>query len=138
MSGGSIIRPPSRRDWPARFLELVRQTGNTRLSADGAGVDRTTPYARAARDPRFAAQWAQAQEDAVDVLEAEARRRALSGSDAILMFLLRALRPDRYRDSIDVRLELRREAERIAVQAGLSADELLEEAERRAAEFARR
>ncbi len=133
-------RPPRvrRPDWTPRFLELIRGTGNVRLAADGAGVDRTTPYARAARDPRFAEAWARAEQDAIDVLEAEARRRALSASDALLMFLLRAHRPERYRESVDVRLDLRRIAERMAAETGRSADELLEAANRRAAELERR
>src|SRR3546814_693854 len=66
--------------------------------------------------PGFAAEWADALEAAIDALDAEARRRALDGvevphfhqgrvagtvrkySDSLLMFLLRAHRPDRYRE----------------------------------------
>jgi hypothetical protein len=47
--------PPTRRpDWKPRFLEVFRATGNVRLSADAAGIERSTPYVRAARDPLFA------------------------------------------------------------------------------------
>jgi hypothetical protein len=47
------------------------------------------------------------------------------------MFLLRAHRPALYRERVDVRLELRREAERLAADlGGVSADELIAEAER--------
>jgi hypothetical protein len=93
-----------RPDWGPRFIESFRASGNVRLSASSAGIDRDTAYKRRRRDPRFAAAWAQAQEDAIDVLEAEARRRALSVSDTLLMFLLRAHRPTMYRDN--ARLEL--------------------------------
>jgi hypothetical protein len=110
-------------------------SGNVRLSTNAAGIDRSTPYRRAQRDPKFAAAWAAAGQDAVDILEAEARRRALGRSDALLMFLLRAHRPERYRDSLDVHLDIRREAERIAEKLGMSAGEVLEIAERRAAEM---
>ncbi len=66
-----------------------------------------------------------AREDALDVLEAEARRRALAGSDGLLMFLLRAHRPERYRETLDLRLELRAEAERIAAKVGRPVEEVL-------------
>jgi hypothetical protein len=131
---------PSRRraDWRPAFLDAIRVSGNVRLATNAAGIDRSTPYRRAQRDPKFAEAWAAAEQDAVDTLEAEARRRALHGSDGLLMFLLRAHRPERYRDSIDVRLDVRREAERIAAKLGMSADEVLEIAQRRAAEMERR
>ena len=93
-----------RPDWAPRFIESFRATGIVRLSASSAGIDRDTVYKRAGRDPGFAAAWAQAREDAIDGLEAEARRRALSTSDSLLMFLLRAHRPAMYRDN--ARLEL--------------------------------
>jgi hypothetical protein len=56
----------------------------------------------------------------------------------LLMFLLRAHRPERYRDSIDVRLDVRREAERIAAKLGMNPEEVLEIAERRAREMEHR
>jgi len=127
-----------RADWKPRFLEIIRATGNVRLAASAAGIDRSTPYRRAQRDPAFARDWAAAEQDAIDVLEAEARSRALAGSDQLLMFLLRAHRPERYRETLDLRLELRAEAERIAAKVGLSADEVLELADRRAREMERR
>lgn len=91
-------------DWAGRFLEALRASGNVRLSASAAGIDRDTAYKRRRRDQHFAAAWAAAEQDAIDILEAEARRRALSVSDQLLMFLLRAHRPELYRDN--TRLEL--------------------------------
>jgi hypothetical protein len=35
-------------------------------------------------------------------MEDEARRRALAGSDALMVFMLRALRPERYRERTTV------------------------------------
>lgn len=112
--------------WEARFLEVIRSSGNVRLAAAAAGINRTTPYAAARRDPGFAAAWAAAEQDAIDVLEAEARRRALAGSDGLLQFLLRGLRPERYRDRMDVRFEIEREAERVAERLGIPVERLLE------------
>jgi hypothetical protein len=128
-------RPRRRRpNWRPIFLSVIRDTGNVRLAADAAGVNRTTPYALARRDPAFAAAWADAEQAATDVLEGEARRRALISSDALLMFLLRAHRPERYRESVDVRLDFRREAERIATKLGVPVDDVLEAATRTARE----
>jgi hypothetical protein len=121
-----------RPDWEERFLEVIRASGNVRLAASACGVDRTTPYAAAKRDPAFAAAWAAAEQDAIDVLEAEARRRALAGSDSLLQFLLRALRPEKYRDRVDLHVEVRREAERIAIRHGVPLEQVLEIADRHA------
>jgi len=101
MAERSANSAPKRRrkpDWAPRFLEVFRATCNVRLSADAAGIDRDTAYWRRQRDPTFAARWAQAEQDAIDVLEAEARRRALSVSDTLLIFLLKAHRPALYRE----------------------------------------
>jgi hypothetical protein len=117
-------RPPRE----PRFLEVFRQTGNVRLATGAAGISREAPYKRAKVDPDFTSDWASAREDAIDTLEAEARRRALSASDTLLIFLLKSLRPDVYREN--VRIDFRREAERLAAETGLDADEIIAEAER--------
>lgn len=128
-------RRARRPDWRSRFLELVASTGNVSLAASAVQISRSTPYTRAARDPTFAAAWAEAEARAIDVLEAEARRRALIGSDALIMFLLRSLRPERYRDTIDVRVEFRKEAERVAAKLGRPVEEVIEAVNRRAEEL---
>jgi hypothetical protein len=79
-------------------------------------VPRATWYRRRKRSARLADAWAEALDQGIDRLEEEALRRALKGtrqpvyfqgerigsiprySDALLMFLLRAHRPQRYRD----------------------------------------
>jgi len=118
----------ARPDWAARFLEVFAATGNVRLAAGAAGVSRDAPYKRARRSPHFAERWARAREDAVDTLEAEARRRALTGSDVLLMFLLKAHRPERYRETL--RIDIRREAERLASELGIDPEAAIAEAER--------
>jgi hypothetical protein len=53
-------------------------------------------------------QWDEALEDACDILEAEAWKRARDKSDLLLIFLLKAHRPAKYRETtrheIDARL----------------------------------
>jgi hypothetical protein len=125
---GSARGVPRRPDWAARFLEVFAATGNVRLAASAVGVSRDAPYKRARRSPAFAARWERAREDAIDTLEAEARRRALSGSDALLMFLLRAHRPERYRETL--RIDIRAEAQRLASELGIDPEAAIAEAER--------
>lgn len=127
-------RSARRPDWAPRFLETFASTGVVRLAAYAAGVSRDAPYKRAKSSAAFATAWARAREDAVDALEAEARRRALSSSDALLKFLLAAERPQKFGQRVEIRHELRREAEIIAAGLGVDADAALAEAERILAE----
>lgn len=149
-------RTPKKRsapNWESRFLARLAQTANIRNSAAAAGVARQTVYDRRAADPDFSASMDAAIDDAVDLLELEARRRACDGlqrvkfhqgqpimvpipgtdgkpvfdasgsmvvtpyveheySDTLMIFLLKAHRPEKYREryqvehagSIDVQL----------------------------------
>lgn len=100
----------------AAFLKALADSGNVSAAARAAKASRSRAYQLKAADPSFAAEWTDALESAIDALDAEARRRALDGvetphfhqgrvagtvrkySDPLLMFLLRAHRPDRYRE----------------------------------------
>jgi hypothetical protein len=64
-----------------------------------SGVSRATAYRFRGHDRAFAEAWDDAIEEAVDMLELEAHRRAIEGSDRLLMFVLRALRPEKYREN---------------------------------------
>ena len=122
------VTPEKRRDWRPTFLSVFRQTGIVLLACRAAGISRTQAYRERQRNARFAADWADAETDATETLEAEARRRALTTSDTLLIFLLKARRPDVYRENI--RIDVRREAEAIAATFdGISADQLIAEAE---------
>jgi hypothetical protein len=104
-------------------------TGNVRLAANAAGVSRDAPYKRAQSSATFAARWLQAREDAVDILEAEARRRALTSSDALLMFLLKADRA-KFKEKVEIKVDVEYEAERIGRRIGVSGQAVLDEAQR--------
>jgi hypothetical protein len=86
------------------FLGTFGSTGIVRVACHAAGISRTQAYRERQRNPRFAQAWDQAEEDSTEALEAEARRRAMSVSDTLLIFLLKARRPAVYRDN--ARLEL--------------------------------
>ena len=105
-----------KRDWKPAFIEVLRTTGNVTLAAQHAGQSRNQVHDVRQRSKRFAAQWDNALEEATDLLEAEAHRRALTGIDEpvfykgkvvgstkkysgpLLMFLLEAHRPQKFRD----------------------------------------
>jgi hypothetical protein len=83
----------------ARFIKRLRNTGNVRLSCEAADVPRSTVYRWRDKWSTFADEWDEALEDACDLLEEEAWRRAIdNGSDRLLMFLLKAHRQDKYGD----------------------------------------
>jgi hypothetical protein len=100
-----------------RFLAAVGHSGNVTHAATTVGLSRRHVYRVRAADPAFAAAWYDAVESYADLLEAEADRRAVEGvvkplfykgqrlpvelreySDVLLMFRLKALRPEKYRE----------------------------------------
>ena len=93
--------------------------GNITLAARGAEVTRQNAYRTRNRNKKFRRLWEEALDEAVDLLDGEARRRATGmkkdvwyagrvvGTEnvydsALLMFLLRAHRPRVYRDNVAV------------------------------------
>ena len=101
---GALARRNRTRAWYPAFLEAFRNSCNIRASAQAAGVGRSTVYEARADDPEFAAALAEAESDAVDVLEAAARARALTVSDNLLIFLLKAHRPNVYHERVEQRV----------------------------------
>jgi hypothetical protein len=91
-----------KKDWRWAFLAHYARTLNVSESCERARVSRSTVYRHRARFAGFRRRWAELREGAVDALEAEARRRALSADDrashTLLMFLLKAHRPETYGD----------------------------------------
>lgn len=109
------------------FLAAFAVCCTIRGAAAASRISRRCAHYWMRNDPNFAEAFADARETAFDLLEAEARRRALDGwdepiygpgpdgagskqigtirkySDALLMFLLKAARPERFRAGHDVR-----------------------------------
>ncbi|WP_310394126.1 hypothetical protein [Hymenobacter sp.] len=111
--------------WRAAFLKGLAATGNVREACAGAQVSRSRAYEARTEQPAFAAAWEEALAQAADALEAEAWRRAVEGerryqfdragqplrhpetgaayyelakSDGLLTLLLKAHRPERFKD----------------------------------------
>lgn len=103
------------------FLDELRQRGNVRDAARVAGLARQTFYEWKGADPDFAAAWDEALDEAADTMEREAWRRAVEGvdepvfgrvgkdqdgevgtirrySDSLMQLLLKAHRPEKYRE----------------------------------------
>jgi len=110
------------------FLAAYAECGNITLAAKMAKIDRTQHY-RWLDNPEYAKMFQDAEEQAVEMLEREARRRAIEGlkkkkfdkngkpvidpetgeqyveheySDSLLIFLLKGARPEKYRDRHEV------------------------------------
>jgi transposase len=82
----------------AKFLASLEEGNSIAKAASDAGVGRTTAYEWRGAEPEFAKAWDDAVETGTDGLEDEAVRRAKAGSDTLLIFMLKARRPERYKE----------------------------------------
>jgi hypothetical protein len=89
--------------WMERFLALLSEFGNVSAACAGAGISRFTAYKYRHADPYFAQQWQAAADLGLDGLEDMARARASTISDTLMIFLLKAGRPEKYRERIEQR-----------------------------------
>jgi hypothetical protein len=136
------------------FLKALAQGLSVTRATEAAVIARTTVYYWRQHDPVFAQEWENAMEASADLLEDEARRRAVEGveeniyyggkvvgaarkySDSLLTMLLKGRRPSVYRDRLSAELSgpdggplLMTDTER-----GARIEALLAAAERRKAE----
>ena len=89
-------RRAKREERKRKFLEILADRGDLRAAAQGAGVSLRSVLRWRREDSSFAASLEDAEEVAVLELAAEARKRALEGSDRLLIFLLSSLAGDRF------------------------------------------
>lgn len=101
-----------------KFLAALAQGASISGAANSSGFPRSTAYDLRNEDEDFAKAWDEAVEAGTDALEDEAVRRAKDGvskpvfykgmacgeiqeySDSLLMFTLRARRPEKYRENV--------------------------------------
>lgn len=116
MAHRAKLTPEKKRE----FLTILSQTCNVTKAAQALGIARRTAYDHRESDPEFLTAWDNAIEEAVDLLEQEAQRRAFNGtqrpvfhqgaqcgviqeySDTLAIFLLKAHRPKKYRERSSV------------------------------------
>jgi len=96
-------RTPTRKE---KFLKAL-STGvpNVSRAMKAAGISRTMAYEWRKDDPVFAQQWEDTYQGAVDDMEADAWQRATrrqKPSDVLLIFMLKAHRPNLYKDRSQV------------------------------------
>ena len=85
------------------FLEAFARCGNVTTAARIAEVTRTNVYRWQEHDAEFLAAFHEAEAQSTEVLEEEAQRRAMESSDTLLIFLLKARAPEKYRDTVTQR-----------------------------------
>ena len=82
-------------------LSAFKKCASVTKACEIADISRSSFYEWLKEDPEFKAAYEAAREEAVQVLEDEAIRRAtIGGSDTLLIFLLKAARPQKYRDYV--------------------------------------
>lgn len=104
----------------AQFIAALMDGATITVAAETAGIDRKTAYRWRESDADFGAAWDEALEAGTDRLEEEAIRRARDGvtkpvfqggqevgqvqeySDTLLIFMLKARRPDKFRERLSV------------------------------------
>lgn len=109
-------------DEKREFIRVLCETGNVTESARAIGVQPQVMYRIKDRDEEFREAWDLALDEGTDALEAEARRRAVEGvdrpiyqrgelvgyerqySDQLLIRLLEAHKPEKYRHRAEQRL----------------------------------
>jgi len=102
------------------FLNLLSEGFSVSHAAAAVNISRWAMYQHRANDEEFAAAWNEAVEAGTDKLEDEARRRAFEGvdepvfyqgmecgvirkySDTLLIVLLKARRPGKYRENVNL------------------------------------
>jgi hypothetical protein len=89
VSSTKAERAATRRDV---FIEELAKGETVTDACRIAGLSRQYAYELRAGDAGFSAEWDAAIECGTDALEAEARRRAMAGSDGLIIFLLKGRR----------------------------------------------
>lgn len=141
--------------WEGDFLDAYRNTGIISVACEAARVSIGVIQRRRRDDEQFREALEDARELAADALEAAAWNRAVIGltktkryykggqlvaeeqtvevSDRLLIKLLEAARPEKFRDGTDRTHEvaiLREEVRKMAIEQGLDAERAVAEAER--------
>lgn len=120
MTTARTVRTVEKGDWKATFLKSLARSGVVSTACKKAKIGRTTAYKTREEDVAFAAAWDAALDEAIEGMEEEVYRRGVTGvlkpvyqggkkvgtirehSDTLLMFRLKAERPDKYRERQEI------------------------------------
>jgi hypothetical protein len=102
------------------FFAALAETASVSHASTAVKISRQTAYTRREQEPEFAQRWEEALQLGVEALEDEATRRGFHGvdrpvfhqgevcgtireySDTLAIFLLKAHKPEKYRERFDV------------------------------------
>ena len=87
-----------------RFLRAYANCGNVTAAARQVKCDRTSHYDWL-KDPEYAKAFENCHEEAIEVLENALRKRAMKADTTAAIFLLKALKPEVYRERHDYYLQ---------------------------------
>lgn len=87
------------------FFQALSSGMAIKSAAEAAGYAKRTVFDWRDRDKEFAQRWDDAIEESIESLENEANRRAMHGSDTVLMFLLKARKPELYSQNAAMTLD---------------------------------
>jgi hypothetical protein len=100
--GGRSATDRSAKKWQRPFLAAYSNSGNLRASALRAQVSRGHVYRALETDAQFRAEFDDAKDEAIELLEATLRQQALSGNTTALIFLLKCLDPATYNERVQI------------------------------------
>jgi hypothetical protein len=89
----------------AAFLAAFSKCASVTESAKRVKLDRSNHYQWMRDDSEYAKAFEATRTEAADSLEDEASRRAFAGSDTLLIFLLKGMRPEKYRERTEIQLK---------------------------------
>lgn len=92
-----VVAGLTREEREEEFLRLLSEGVRVRNAANAVAILPPTLYRKRRENPEFAKRWEDAQRIKVGHLIQEAERRAMSGSDKLLMFLLTNYAPDKFK-----------------------------------------
>jgi hypothetical protein len=87
-----------RRDWRPAFLDGFQKSGTVAGGCKAADVARSTAYRERQRDETFALAWADIEAGVTEALEQTALVMAMRGEVRLIEFLLKARKPEMYRE----------------------------------------
>lgn len=92
-----------RRNWKPDWLDAYKAHGTVGAACEVVGIGSSTAYDARARDRDFAKAWDEAEGETTKLLEETMYERALNGDTTAAIFILKARRPNKYRERVDVK-----------------------------------
>lgn len=119
------LKPPRPR-WVEPFLKHFARNGVVSWAARRAGIARQHVYWYKRRHPEFAAEFAEAEAEGVEWIEAAAVQAAHAGNATLLMFLLKARKPHVYRDNYRAPKQIPPDPPHHTAESGMSITQRIE------------